>query len=896
MANRVIQAVLKFRDDMSKGLLGAARNAKKAGANINSDMMAATKKIVAFKNKTVSAFSDAAKAAAKWAAATSVAMAGGLLAMDSATEEYRVALGKLNTAFEAAGLGAEAARQAYSGFYDILGDTDTATEASQLLAKLALNVEDISVWTRIAAGVSGTFGDSLPIEGLIEATNETAKVGQVTGVLADALNWVGISEDDFNAKLEACSSEAERNALLMDTLAKTYDSAAESFYKNNKELVTARANHRALMAVMSKLGQTSAILKNSLANMFGFDGEGGIRAGSIMDFVSQRAESLSVKLQQFQQSGMIDTIAQKLDSGFAWAVETSGKAIQFLRDNADKLIPVLKGVAAIFVATKVTGFVSGIGKAAKTVSDFTAMLGELAKFTGLTGLGKAFGGVSSVLGAISSPIKTLLSLPGKIRGLAGNIGGVLSSLGGFKTLGIAAVIAGVVAAGVLLYKNWDTVKAKAIELWGQLKSNLAPAFDTVKNVASQVAQFFTGTVVPAASALWGKVKEVASAFVTAMAPAASVVLGIVSQLASFFVSTVVPAIVSVVRFAGQLASTFLTVAAPAIDAVMGVVGALADVFSSVVAPAIGLVATVIAGLANVFSSVFAGAVTIALNIVRSLAEFFTGVLKSAIDKVRDYAQKLSSFFTGTFGPAFNSVKGFAQKLSDFLSGKLTKAIDAVKSAFNHAKDSIQGLIDKIQKFLGLDTKKTVTVNTVYNNNSNGYVSTAALRGNASGTPYWRGGLTWVNERGGEIIKMPGMAPIVPASITNLIKGSKAIVNLPSGTKIIPHDRSLKMIKESFIGHNAMGSGYWHGGLTEVNERGGEIVQLPGGKTIMPESLINQISNSYKQESRVRESGSRKINITVNSPITINGNADEKNASKFVDIIARELRMALENYA
>ena len=46
-------------------------------------------------------------------------------------------------------------------------------------------------WTRIAAGVYGTFGDALPIEGLIEAANETAKTGKVTGVLADAINWAG---------------------------------------------------------------------------------------------------------------------------------------------------------------------------------------------------------------------------------------------------------------------------------------------------------------------------------------------------------------------------------------------------------------------------------------------------------------------------------------------------------------------------------------------------------------------------------------------------------------------------------------------------------------------------------------------------------------------------------
>lgn len=110
------------------------------------------------------------------ATAASGAVAG-LLALESATEEYRIAQGKLNTAFEAAGYGPEAAAQAYNDFFAILGDTDTATEASQLLAKLADSQEDLSTWTRIAAGVNGTFGDSLPIEGLIEASNETAKVG-----------------------------------------------------------------------------------------------------------------------------------------------------------------------------------------------------------------------------------------------------------------------------------------------------------------------------------------------------------------------------------------------------------------------------------------------------------------------------------------------------------------------------------------------------------------------------------------------------------------------------------------------------------------------------------------------------------------------------------------------
>ena len=193
---------------------------------------------------------------------------GGLLALESATEEYRIAQGKLNTAFETAGYSMDDAQQAYRDFYGILGDVDTATEASQLLAKLADSQEDLSTWTRIAAGVNGTFGDSLPIEGLIEAANETAKVGQVTGVLADSLNWAGISEDEFNAKLAECSDESERNKLIMDTLSSTYDEASDAFYRNNEALVQARDNQALLDDTLADLSGTVSDVKNKLLSEF----------------------------------------------------------------------------------------------------------------------------------------------------------------------------------------------------------------------------------------------------------------------------------------------------------------------------------------------------------------------------------------------------------------------------------------------------------------------------------------------------------------------------------------------------------------------------------------------------------------------------------------------------
>ena len=223
-------------------------------------------------SKLKSGLASAGKAAAVGIGAITTAAGaavGGLLALEQSTEEYRIAMGRLNTAFESAGYGADAANQAYSEFYGILGDTDRATEASQLLAKLADNEEDLAEWTNIAAGVNGTFGDSLPIESLIEAANETARTGTVVGTLADALNWAGtVGEDEFNAMLASCSSESERNQFIMETLAGTYDEAANAFYRNNEALVASREAQVQMDEVLSNLGQTVASVKNQLTAEF----------------------------------------------------------------------------------------------------------------------------------------------------------------------------------------------------------------------------------------------------------------------------------------------------------------------------------------------------------------------------------------------------------------------------------------------------------------------------------------------------------------------------------------------------------------------------------------------------------------------------------------------------
>ena len=447
--NKVINTVLNLRDNMSGGLIQAAKNAKKSGAQIDDSMMNATRKVVKFKNDSLKALQSWSKKSVVAAGAAVSGLAAAFVALDGATEEYRVAQGKLNAGFQAAGFSADVARKSYRNFYAILGDTDTATEASQLLANMAKDEEEVTKWARIAAGVHGTFGDSLPIEGLVESANETARTGKVTGVFADALNWVGIMEDDFNAKLEQTTDVSKRNRLIMDTLSASYDTAATSFYKNNQQVIRARRNQATLGETLAKVGDTSANVKNRLWELAGAADDGSVRAGSALDWVQTKADAFG----QWVDGLDFSALSARFDSAFGRMAQkagdmlhTAGDAMKWCREHSDLLIGGLKLLAAAWGISKIMSFNSTAAGFIKTVA---SMLGPTAAQTAATGAATtAQGALNTVMAA--NPI-------------------------GVVILAVEALV----AAGILLWKNWDTVKAKAGELWTKVKTVFGGVRDTI---------------------------------------------------------------------------------------------------------------------------------------------------------------------------------------------------------------------------------------------------------------------------------------------------------------------------------------------------------------------------------------------------------------------------------
>lgn len=212
------------------------------------------------------------KTAGKWGAAMVGGAAAGVGALSSvaeSTREYRTEMGKLDTASTTNKFSAADAKQTYSDLYAVVGDSGQATEAANHLSLLCNSTKDLQSWTEICTGVYGQFGDSLPIEGLTEAANETAKVGTVTGSLADALNWMGVSEDEFNEKLAKCSSEQERQQLITSTLTSLYSDASAQYKETNGDVMESNRAHQQLSDTMAQIGAVAEPVLNSLIALGG---------------------------------------------------------------------------------------------------------------------------------------------------------------------------------------------------------------------------------------------------------------------------------------------------------------------------------------------------------------------------------------------------------------------------------------------------------------------------------------------------------------------------------------------------------------------------------------------------------------------------------------------------
>ena len=504
------------------------------------------------------------------------AAAGAFLGLAESTREARVNMGKLETGFTTAGHSAEDAKKTYTELYGILGDDGQATEAAAHLAKLTKNEKELATWTDIATGVYATFGDSLPIENLTEAANETAKTGAITGGLADALNWAGVSEDEFQASLDKCGTEQERQALITKTLNGLYSDAAEKYREVNGDIIDAQKATASLNSAMAELGaiaepivtklkQLAAELLQQITPFVELIGNGLVGAltgaeGAAQQFTDGLLGMVTFAIQKltemlptfinfaFQMIANIATgIAQALPTLVPSLVQLVADIVQVLIDNIPLLIdaalqlvtglaqgiinaiPVLVAALPTLITSLIDGLLSSIPQIIQAGIDLlTSLITALPEIiaTIVAAIPEIINGIITALlenipliiqAGIDLLVALIQALPQIITTIVQAIPQIISGIVNALVQNIPQIIQAGVQLFVALIRNLPTIIAEIVKAVPQIVSGIVSAFgslvgEMVKAGANLLHGLWEG-ISSAAGWLWEKVSGWASSLV-----------------------------------------------------------------------------------------------------------------------------------------------------------------------------------------------------------------------------------------------------------------------------------------------------------------------------------------------------------------------------------------------
>ena len=141
---------------------------------------------------------------------------GSLFELGDATEEYRSMMAKVGRFCKFVWIFLlDLQKINIKRFYSYVKDDQMATNAITNLMGMKVSTEAVSNAADASIAVWSAYGDSIPIEGLTEAINESAIVGQVTASLADTINWAKRSNEDWTAAM-AGHTEAQKAFLIKD--------------------------------------------------------------------------------------------------------------------------------------------------------------------------------------------------------------------------------------------------------------------------------------------------------------------------------------------------------------------------------------------------------------------------------------------------------------------------------------------------------------------------------------------------------------------------------------------------------------------------------------------------------------------------------------------------------
>lgn len=699
--------------------------------------------------------------------------------------EFGKLQGKLNAAFQSAGSSAAQATKTFKELYRFLGDSDRAVETAQNLARVTTSEKELAEWTKILQGVYATMGDAIPVETLAESVNETAQVAKVTGTLADALNWMGISEDAVNNQLATMNTAHEREAYLRSLLNGLYSNAAIIYEHNSK--------------AMLDYNQAQANLKIQLADV----------ATKIMPLITAFTNMAAVVLAVLKPAievivQVIATLCQWIITAINWlgaffGIFTDGKAsVSNTNNSINKATNSMNNYA---------GAIGGAAAAAKELKKQTMGFDELNIVQSPTATGGGGGGGGSVatpnvdIPKIETPSfddfnASLEDSKKKIEGLLVLIGGVATGIGLWKLtnfisdlittaktaegLGMAMGKVGsiirhkvlapitMIAGGILLAIGYTDAWANGIS-WTNLAETIGGLALIITSLGLSFGSFGAaiGVIVGGIVTLVLGIKDLIEngysmeGVITVLIGAVAAFLGVILLLnASLLASPITWIVVGIMALVAAFVilwnecegfrnfwiNLWETVSTWVEKTVKNIVNwfkqAWADIKNAFNAAISWIKENIIQPIADFYNKwirpVIEKIIEIITKCVEIIINLYVGLYNLLVDKVikpiaewvsktvgniKDWIKGAVDTIKGWFSDLWSKIKEIFSPVANFFKDVWNKAYNAVKTVFSPIVDFFGGIWDKIKnKFSKLGTNIGDAISSAVKSGINGVIS------------------------------------------------------------------------------------------------------------------------------------------------------------------------------
>ena len=345
-----------------------------------------------------------------------------------------------------------------------------------------------------AAGVVAGLGAAAYKAG--QTADDLNTLSKVTGIGTDELQKYSYAADLVDVSVESIAKSNKKLTKNAYAAANGSKSQAEAFKAIGVSVTDANGNLR----------DSEAIFQDVITNL------GKMTNETERDAIAQQLMGKSAaELNPLIEDGgetykMVSDTLKKYDLDYV-DQETLDKANQF-NDQLDTM-KLIGQVAIANVSSQLAGYLAPalekvvdlVGRFANWLSQLDpavlTVIGTIAGFVAilaplLIGIGKVAMGISSIINLVNL------------------VGGATTALSLGPMVGIVAAIAAVVAAGIWLYKHWDTVKetAKALgdkikSVWDNIKNATVRSWEAVKNAIVSPFQWAKDKILSIINAIKG---------------------------------------------------------------------------------------------------------------------------------------------------------------------------------------------------------------------------------------------------------------------------------------------------------------------------------------------------------------------------------------------------------